>query len=177
MRLLVAGILTVFSMIATADAFLPVPHRSQETPLWCWVAAAQQIIAFKRGAPATPRQCEMVEVASGFPPGSCCVSGLPACVHGGNFIAVANLIAYYGGSYSTYVLPASPYIIDSTLNAGRPILAQIVSGPGSTHVVVIVGIQMAPVPMLIINDPMQPGPTTIPFAYLVGVWMDGIVVN
>jgi hypothetical protein len=167
--------LTALSIYAHADAFLSVPHYQQQTGLWCWAAAAQQIIAFKQGG--APPQCQLVEVASGFPPGACCNMGHPACVHGGNFSQVANLIAHYGGAFSNYVLPANPYIIEATLKSGRPILAQVVSGFGSTHVVVIRGIQMNPVPTLIINDPLMPAPYTVPFSNLATIWLDGIVVN
>lgn len=175
--MLFIGASLFFCGMAKADAFLNVPHFQQQTPVWCWVAAAQQIIAYKRGVAATPPQCSMVEAVDGASPGMCCGVGHPGCVHTGSFVQVANLIAYFGGSFSSYVLPANPYVIENTLNSGRPILAQIVTGSASTHVVVIRGIQMGPNPLLLINDPMAPAPYQIPFSHLASLWIDGIVVN
>lgn len=159
---------------AKADAFLNVPHFQQQTPVWCWVAAAQQLVAFKTGS--APPQCAMVEAIHGAP-GACCSLGHQGCVHTGSFAQVASLIAYFGGSYSTYVLPANAAVIENTLLAGRPIIAQIVTGGASTHVVVISGIWMGPNPVLRINDPMAVAPYQMPFSVLVSVWVDGLVIN
>ncbi|WP_081042426.1 papain-like cysteine protease family protein [Pseudomonas brassicacearum] len=166
-----------FSGYAKADAFIDVPHFQQLTPVWCWVAAAQQVIAYKKGFLNTPQQCALVEATDGASLGMCCNFGHPGCVHTGNFTQVANLISYFGGSYSTYVLPANAFIIESTLQAGKPILAQIATGGSSTHVVVIRGIKMTPTPILLINDPMAPVPYEVPFINLASIWIDGIVIN
>lgn len=166
-----------FSSYAKADAFLNVPHIQQLTPVWCWVAAAQQVIAYKKGFAGTPRQCALVEAIDGASAGMCCNAGHPGCVHTGDFKQVAMLISYFGGSYSTYVLPANAYIIEQTLQAGRPILAQIATGGSSTHVVVIRGIRMTPTPVLLINDPMAPTPYETPFINLATIWIDGIVID
>lgn len=163
--------------LTRGDVIIPVPHLSQQTPVWCWVAAAQQIVAFQRGLNHTPAQCVMVEASGGLPPGTCCVSANPVCVHAGNFVAVSNLISYYGGAISSYVLPSNPSVIYATLQQGRPILAQLASGGGNTHVVVIRGMMLNPSPLLIVNDPLQPNPIIIPFDNLAGVWMDGLVIN
>ncbi|GEM_PF-5225767 len=162
---------------AKADAFIDVPHFPQLSPVWCWVAAAQQIIAYKAGFALTPQQCALVEAADGAPPGMCCNIGHQGCVHTGSFAQVANLISYFGGSYSSYVLPANAFVVEKTLQAGRPILAQIKTGGSSTHVVVIRGIRMGPDPVLLINDPVLPVPILVPFAHLANIWIDGIVVN
>lgn len=172
-----AGLCIAFCGFAKADAFINVPHFQQLTPVWCWVAAAQQIIAYKKGFSGTPQQCALVEAVDGASPGVCCGFGHPGCVHTGSFVQVANLISYFGGSYSSYVLPANAFVVEQTLQAGRPILAQIATGAGSTHVVVIRGITMGPNPVLLINDPMAPAPYQIPFANLASMWIDGIVIN
>lgn len=169
----------IFVMVlpVKADVNLNIPHFMQQTPVWCWAAAAQQIIAYKNGPVNIPSQCQIVEVASKLNPGECCHNSNPICFHGGDFNTVANIISYFGGAYSNYVLPANPLIIESTLATGRPILAQLAMAGGTTHVVVIRGIRMLPAPTLIVNDPLMNAPMLVPFLNLASVWMDGIVVN
>ncbi|WP_367073480.1 papain-like cysteine protease family protein [Klebsiella quasipneumoniae] len=167
----------LFIASVRADVNLNVPHFMQNTPVWCWAAAAQQIIAYKKGIGNTPSQCQIVEVATGLGPGECCLNNNPLCYHGAGFNIVANVISYFGGAYSNYVLPANPYVIESTLATGRPILAQLAMSGGGTHVVVIRGIRMLPAPALIVNDPLMIAPMFVPFINLASIWMDGIVIN
>ncbi len=92
------------------------------------------------------------------------------------------------------------------LSAGKPIIAEITSGPASTHVVVIRGITfrqiqvpvqtpvlvptpygsmwqphvhyvVQQIPFLEINDPLQPGPMEVSYDQLASVWRDSIVVE
>ncbi|SBN08916.1 hypothetical protein KVMX100_121339 [Klebsiella variicola] len=102
---------------------------------------------------------------------------IPYVITGRGSTLLLMLFLILGGAYSNYVLPANPYVIESTLATGRPILAQLAMSGGGTHVVVIRGIRMLPAPALFVNDPLMTAPMFIPFINLASIWMDGIVIN
>lgn len=161
---------------------IPIQNVQQETPVWCWAAVAQQIIAAAQGAPATPPQCALVATAYGAPSGACCDFPNPACVRTGSIPQIQGLIAQFGGHYSNYAPPANPMLLYNTLASGHPVILQLQTGPGSAHVVVVRGMSFMQTPMgvqpvLHINDPMAIFTQPVPFAQIVPRWVSAIVVN
>ncbi|WP_417449866.1 papain-like cysteine protease family protein [Kordiimonas sp.] len=155
---------------------LGIPNIRQETPVWCWVAVAQQIIIWRRGN--APPQCALVAMANNRPPAFCCF-GNPQCVVTGGLQQIQWLIAQFGATISTIQPPAGPTVIYNTLAQGRAIIMAVQSG-NSGHVVVIRGMYIEHgVPFLIVNDPMnmpfmsQP----IPFQQLMPYWRAAIVTS
>jgi papain like cysteine protease AvrRpt2 len=160
---------------------IPIGNIPQQTPVWCWAAVAQQIIAAARGPQATPPQCALVAMANGAPPGVCC-SGNPACMVTGSIPQIQMLISQFGGHYSAYAPPTDPMTLYRTLAQRRPVILQIQSSPMSTHVIVVRGMSFVPTrfgiqPMLHVNDPMALYTQPVPFAQIAPIWIDAIVVN
>ncbi|UDF37606.1 UNVERIFIED_ORG: hypothetical protein LHJ69_11245 [Shinella sp. XGS7] len=161
---------------------IPIQNIPQETPVWCWVAVAQQIVLATRGPQNTPPQCALVAMANNAHPSVCCNGPNPACVTTGSIPQIQGLIAYFGGRYSTYAPPANPMALYSTLASGRAIILQLRTGQTSAHVVVVRGMSFISTPMgvqpvLHINDPMAMFTQPVPFAQIAPIWMSAIVVN
>ncbi|HEX4498794.1 MAG TPA: papain-like cysteine protease family protein [Thermoanaerobaculia bacterium] len=185
------AVLSLFAAIASAQfppqqmvpqpVDIPIQNITQQTPVWCWAAVAQQIIAAIVGPNQTPAQCALVENAYGAPPGSCCSGADPRCVTVGSLPQIQTLILRFGGQVSSIAPPTDPMTLYNTLANRHPIILEVQTGPMSTHVVVLRGMsfQQSPYgvqPVLEINDPMSYTTQTVPFASLVGVWRDAIVV-
>ena len=158
---------------------VPVTNIGQQTPVWCWAAVSQQIIAATMGG--SPPQCELVETAYGAPSGFCCGGARPECMATGNMSQIAGLISYYGGRSSQYSRPGNPMEVYQTLQQGHPIIAQLATGQMTTHVVVIRGMYFQPwngtvVPMLVVNDPLAYFTQPVPFPNVAAIWVDALVV-
>lgn len=169
-----------FAQCATID--LRIQNIPQETPVWCWVAVAQQIIYWLRGS--APAQCALVAIANNAPPGFCC-SGNPACVTTGQLPQIQYLIQQFGGRPTQIARPAGPEAVYNTLAARRPIIMEIGQNnqfgvpSGITHVVVIRGMGCSPQgPFVIVNDPFGFGYFSQPIllAQLMPLWRTAIVV-
>ena len=162
---------------------LGVLNLPQEGPVWCWVAVARQIIAWKHQDLAmAPEQCALVAMSNNAPPAACCLQMNPACNITGSIQQIQDLILNFGASYSSIAPPAHPMVLYHTLASGRPIILQIESGPGTAHVVVLQGMTWyytpsGPRAMLHINDPMNIYPVPVPFEDIASIWMSAIVVN
>lgn len=161
---------------------IPIQNIPQQTPVWCWAAVAQQIIAAVQGPLQTPAQCALVAMANGAPPGACCSYPNPACVITGSIPQIQGLIAQFGGHYSSYAPPTDPMTLYNTLAAGHPVILQIQSGPHSAHVIVVRGMSFVPTPygteaVLHVNDPMAIYTQPVPFSQIAPIWMSAIVVN
>lgn len=188
---LAASLFLAFAPSASAQAPYPVDlgiqNLTQETQVWCWAAVAQQITLATRGHGRTPPQCEMVAVANGAHPSTCCdaagrFNGNPECMRGGSIRQIQGLIAHYGGRASNYAPPADPATLYRTLASGRAVILQVSSGGGGmSHVVVLRGMSFMPTaygfePVLHINDPMSYFTQPVPFSSLMRMWTAAIVV-
>ena len=160
---------------------LGIQNITQQTPVWCWAAVAQQIIASLRGPQNTPSQCALVGVAFNVAPQVCC-SQPQACFTTGHLQQIQGLILQFGGRFSTLSPPAGPMEVYQTLRSGRAIVMAVMSSPYSGHVVVIRGMAwlpspVGPQPVLYINDPMSFFTQPVPFDRLVRYWSAAIVVS
>lgn len=160
---------------------LGIQNIPQQTPVWCWAAVAQQIIAAVRGPAQTPPQCALVAVANGVHPDVCCVQQNAGCVRTGALQQIQGLIAQFGGRISAVAPPTDPMTLYQTLANGRAIILQIRSGQAN-HVVVLRGMAFQPTPMgvmpvLFINDPLAIFTQPVPFPRLMGMWVSAIVVG
>ena len=92
---------------------------------------------------------------------------------------IQQLIAYYGGRYSSIVPPTDPRTVYNTLASGQPIIMLVRSSPYSDigHFVVIRGMEwFGGEPVLLINDPLAYFSRPIPFAQIAQYWQAAIVV-
>lgn len=160
----------------------PVQNIQQETPVWCWVAVAQQIILARVGPQKTPPQCALVAIANQWHPQACCGQYNPNCVKTGSTPQIQFLIQQFGLSHTSYAPPAAPMVLYNTLNSGRVIILQVQTGQTQYHVVVLRGMyfEMTPngmEPILIINDPMAYYTQPVPYSQIVQAWRSAIVVQ
>jgi hypothetical protein len=160
---------------------IPIQDLPQETPVWCWAAVAQQLIAAAVGLQQTPQQCALVAMANGAPPAVCCSGYNPACVRTGSLQQIQFLVSSFGHHASALAPPTDPMTLYNTLAAGHPIVLHVRTGPASSHVVVLRGMSFlptpqGPLPVLQINDPMSYFTQPASFYDLLGVWIEAIVV-
>lgn len=185
-RYILAIIAATLLITSNARAQVPPPvdlgiqNISQQTPVWCWAAVAQQIIYRLNGPAATPQQCQLVAAAFNVAPQYCCQFPTP-CITTGSLQQIQGLIAYYGGHWSSIAPPGNPMVVYQTLASGRAIIMAVQSSPYSSHVVVIRGMAWVPTPMgvqpvLYINDPLAYFTQPVPFVNLAQYWGAAIVV-
>ncbi|RBP53526.1 papain-like cysteine protease family protein [Arenicella xantha] len=160
---------------------LRIQNISQQTPVWCWAAVAQQIVMSLQGVQGTPAQCSMVAIANNKPPQYCC-SDFRRCSVTGSLQQIQGLIAHFGGRYSSINPPADPMTIYNTLLAGRPIIMAVKTTPYAGHVVVIRGMKWintryGPRAILLINDPLAFFSAEVDFQSIGPYWQAAIVVN
>ena len=180
----------VAALLVTAIAFaqypppvdIPIQNIPQQTPEWCWVAVAQQIILASVGPQQTPPQCALVAMANDAPPQACCSGYNPSCVRTGSMQQIQFLIGQFGQHASSIAPPTDAATLYNTLRSNKPIILQVQSGPGTSHVVVLRGMSFlptsqGPIPILHINDPMAIYTQPVPYSNLLGIWLDAIVVN
>jgi len=185
LALLVARIAAAQGYSSPPPVDLGISNIPQHTSVWCWVAVAQQIIAAKNG-PNTPAQCAMAGAATGVPPDACC-GGHPQCIRPGALQEIQQLLAYFGGSYSSLAPPADPMTLYNTLSMGYAVILQLSTVPpgttgGMAHVVVLRGMswQQTPygiAPFLLINDPMAYYTQAVPYSSIRPIWQSAIVVK
>jgi hypothetical protein len=177
--------IVLFSSTALAQCprpvVLPIQNITQQTPEWCWAAAAQQVIASYAGPNQTPQQCALVAMAYGAAPAACCSAYNPACVVPGSMQSIQALIAQFGHQATAMAPPTDPTTLYNTLAAGHPIILHVQSGLSTSHVVVLRGMQclqtpQGPLPVLLINDPMSYFTQPVSYYNLVPIWLDAIVV-
>ncbi len=160
---------------------LPIENISQQTPEWCWVTVAQQIIAASKGRANTPEQCALVEAANDVPAGTCCPNYNQQCVRTGSLQQISGLIAQYGGRTASFAEPTDPMTLYQTLAQGHAVIIAL-NIQGSGHVVVARGMSTMQVdggyePMIILNDPMAQYTQPVPFDQIAPLWQAAIVVN
>ena len=160
---------------------LPIANFRQQTPVWCWVTVAQQIIAATRGIDNTPQQCELVATANGVAPDVCCDGYNQQCVTTGSLQQISGLIAHYGGRTSSFAAPTDPMSLYNALRAGHAVIIAL-NMNGSGHVVVARGMMTQQVdggyePVIILNDPESEITQPIPFSQVEPMWEEAIVVN
>lgn len=158
---------------------LGIRNIPQETPVWCWAAVAQQVIAWITGG--APAQCQLVGLAYGAPPDACCFNP-HGCMVTGHFQHIQGLIAHFGGRYSSLNRPTDPFTLYRTLDAGRAVILAVQNTPFAGHVVVLTGMEWMPTPfglqpILYINDPMGHFTRPVAFQQLLPIWRAAIVVH
>ena len=160
---------------------LPVANLSQQTPVWCWVTVAQQIIAASKGPQSTPQQCELVATADGVSADTCCAGYNQQCVHTGSLQQIQRLIQQYGGRTSSYAQPTDPLTLYKALKDGHAVVIAL-NMNGSGHVVVARGMTTVPAnggyeAMILLNDPMAQYTQPVPFDQIAPLWQEAIVIN
>lgn len=161
---------------------LGIQNIPQSTPMWCWAAAAQQVIASINGSEGTPPQCAMVAIATNEKPEVCCLHPRQ-CLKGGSLRQIQKLIAYYGGHSSAIARPTDPVTLYKALQNGHAIIMQLKPSRSraANHAVVIRGMEWVSTPeglqpVLYVNDPMAYLSQAIPFEDLADTWQQAIVV-
>jgi len=171
---------------------LPVPAFRQQADNWCWLAAAEMVVYYKKWG-HSPKQCELLEAGIGAPNGACCAD--PAkCDRPGSLAEIRRVIAHFGGAASALVPALRPEALYRTLQAGHVVVAALqhpAGGPG--HVVVIKGLRFQvrwlpprtdggpPVqliePWVSINDPRGIITESLPYANLAPYWVSSVIVE
>lgn len=140
---------------------LDIPNIRQDTPNWCWIATAKQVIRW-----AVPEfdlaQCRMLEIAKNAKPGECC-DHPERCQQDGTLAGIGHLIELFTG---TQAKPAPFFDVDRMhrlLQGGRPVVLALRNGPEQGHAVVLRGIEYMQtmrdaVPILLVNDPFSDHP-------------------
>lgn len=95
---------------------------------------------------------------------------------------VQALIYAFGGRPSQLAPPTDPMTLYRTLAARKAIILHVRSGVSATHVVVVRGMAFVQTPlgvqaMLYINDPMAFYTQPVPFATILPIWIEALVVN
>ena len=149
-----------------------VPFHSQQTMVWCWVAAAKMVAEFY-GRQPVPDQCAMLEIHYGTP----CCQYPQMCMRGGHINEIQALIGRFGGCSSSVAPPANGFALYDALRRG-PIVIHTRQGAG--HFVVVTGMRVVPSPagplgMVSINDPFF-GQYEIDYPRLMQAWTAALVV-
>ena len=157
---------------------LGIQNLRQQNQMWCWAAAAQQVIFWINGS--SPQQCELVAAANGVLSDDCCSDNQSCSVPGG-FEQIQTLILQYGGHYSGIAPPANPTVIYNTLSQGKAIILFLRRNQLIGHYVVLRGMAWVTSPygvqpVFYINDPMAIYTQPVYFADLVSIWAGAIVV-
>ncbi len=168
---------------APADVDLGIPNIRQDTPNWCWIATAKQVIRWTTPDFDLP-QCRMLEIARNVPPGECC-DHPERCRQDGTLVGIGHLIELFTGVAAK---PAPFFDVDRMhrlLQGGRPVVLALQNGPEQGHAVVLRGIEYMQtmrdaVPILLVNDPFSDHPERterVPYELLQPLLAGGIVPN
>jgi hypothetical protein len=158
---------------------LGIQNIRQEQSMWCWAAAAQQVIFWKMRA--APNQCELVAVAKNANAQYCCMNP-QQCNVPGDFQNVQSLIAAYIGKPSSLAPPANPNVIFNALQQGKAIILYLQTSPTIGHFIVLRGMAwvntpLGPKAVFYVNDPMAIYTQPIAFDNLLQIWRAAIVVD
>lgn len=154
-----------------------------EASIWPWATVARRIIAWKHGGlTGAPRECALVAMSQGARPEICCAGPNPACLVTGSIPQIQMLMASFGANSSMMAPPKNPMDLYNILSSGRPMILQINSGTGMSHVVIIQGIEWretasGPRALLSVGDPMNLFLDAVPFETIASLWMTGFAVN
>jgi hypothetical protein len=121
---------------------LDIPHYGQDTPVWCWAAVAQMVIAHFQGATSTPTQKELVRMALGQPESAIWSAGVPADAvvpNDAHFIRL--LIKVLARRVSDWFPPCPPEEIYANLYFGNPVILHVMTSGATSHVVVVAGVR------------------------------------
>lgn len=171
---------------------LPVPAIQQRTDNWCWLAAAEMVVYYRRWGLA-PGQCEIMEIGMGAGPGTCCREPA-ACDRPGSIRELGRVIEHFGRTRATITGPLPVEVLYEALRRDCVVVAAL-TAPGAArgHVVVIKGLRyvvkwLAPeqagrppvqrvVPYLAVNDPRGIITESVPYETLIRIWTSSIVVE
>jgi len=115
---------------------LGIRNIPQETEVWCWAAAAQQVIVKRKGS--SPPQCALVAMVHGRYPSFCCPH-YERCTVPGSLGQIQKLIRNFGQRSSSLSPPTDAMTLYRNLRAGHPIILAVRNSPYSGHVVVLTG--------------------------------------
>lgn len=171
---------------------LPIPLITQDTPVWCWVAAADMAIKYRRCKLIQLSQCQMLEIGYSLQPGFCC-GDLRRCMRptiGWN--EIRSLIYHFGGTLSSWTLPHDPITLYNLLDNRIPVISQITTGYQTSHFVVIQGMYFVDkivghfpdgtpivdrIAYVNVNDPLSPMTQVYSYPQLRLKWIDSLVIG
>jgi hypothetical protein len=143
---------------------LRIPHRTQQTEVWCWAAVSEMVIAHFLGAASTPPQKELARMALGLERDASWENGIPAeaiVPHATEFVRLMVKVLSRRASDWYPACPAEE--LYANLYFGNPVILQLRTGESMSHVVVAGG--MRPTAErgrfeVLLNDPAPhvPGP-------------------
>jgi hypothetical protein len=179
---------------------LSVPHRLQDTPVWCWVTAAQMVLEY-RGMPPQIQQCQMLEYGYNLPEGFCCTDARRCMRTAQHMFEVQQLVRKVGGVPSYVSLAENPMSMYNHLLNDKPVIIEIATDPYSSHAVVAFGMrfedrcgqQCQPNPynpygppicmpvcqrfaFVAVNDPLRFDQYEIEYSQLYRMWKSSLVV-
>lgn len=140
---------------------LGVPHKEQNTLVWCWGASIAMVAEYYTGAPT--KDCEALSLydRSGGGAGLCCIS--PRLCHRGAYPQEIEFILK-----RVYRIPTTTQgklswtTVRAQIDRGHPVIAWFWNGPMSAHVVVIVGYDERG-RTLVIHDPLYADPVHVSY--------------
>lgn len=148
---------------------LNIPHRTQETEMWCWAAVSEMVITHFVGASSTPPQKELARMALGMEPAPVWETAIPPAAvvpHGAEFIRL--MVKVLSRRASEWHPPCTAEELYANLYFGNPVILHLLIGADTSHVVVVAGIRPAATSgafEVLLNDPAPniPGPFWAPF--------------
>lgn len=173
---LVLGLLAVSSFSGSGAAQqqlveLPVAFHMQNTPVWCWAATISMVVdhtqRFRMEDCQALAEYDMRLGGRGL----CCTPAFATCTRTGGIGEMAVILGEIFGIQGRYFdrPPAYPEIV-AQINAGKPMIAALVSRLGG-HVVVVSG--YGPGGNVVILDPAA-GRAVVPYPVLLASWQHGI---
>jgi hypothetical protein len=179
-RIILVVILLTIGGHATAQQSVPppidiaVPHVTQDTDYWCWLAVAQMILTQRMNY--SDPQCTLIERWDNHPPGNCC-GDLRQCQRYGINLQEIQALLESEGVHSRYGSPILPNALYSLLTADMPVIAQVRYG-NITHAVIIRGLRYERgIAVLRINDPQRCAPHEVRYDDFTVNWIDSLVIT
>lgn len=181
--------------VTTQNGRTPVPptielniaHATQEQPLWCWAAAAQQALGWANRGHA-PAQCEIVARVHGLDAAACCADPKGVCNLTGEIPEIIQLIRSFGGKAETAPVPRQPKPIFDAVAKGQTMLIRLRPQPreqavGIRHMIVVRGVEWFRMPngrlqaTLLYNDPLGDDQRGVAFDEIVGFFEQAMVAS
>ena len=123
---MVVGVAPVARAEVLPAVDLGIRNIRQETEVWCWAAAAQQVIVKRKGY--SPPQCALVAMVHGRYPSFCCPN-YERCTVPGTLGQIQKLIRNFGQRSSSLSPPTDAMTLYRNLRAGHPIILAVRNSP------------------------------------------------